>query len=238
MRTFCSCSSSSSFLSLPLPSLWLSLAVADGFWGVAEISSRFLLVLALLPLPAPSAGLPLTRLDTLESNDMASARVVVAPAPSAAFSADDAESSFPVVVLASFLAHGFSCCARSSILVGRLSALLPLEVDDEDDEEEADPLDEGRLLLLLLPLPALRGLRIAALLEAVPLWNRPVEGRRLAAAEAEEEGRPVRDVDVDEEDLDEADGLPVDGADEDEERVDRRFRGAEARGIVACCCLW
>lgn len=118
--------------------------------------------------------------------------------------------------------------------------LLPLELDDED--EEADPLDEGRPLLpLVLPLPALRGLRTAALLEAVPLWNRPVEGRRLAAAddEAEEEGRPVRDVDVDEEDLDEADGLPVDGVDEDEERVDRRFRGAEARGIVAaCCCLW
>ena len=86
----------------------------------------------------------------------------------------------------------------------------------------------------------MRGLRAAALLEAVPLWNRPVEGRRLVeeAAVEEEEGRPVRDVDVDEEDLDEADGLPVDGADEDEERVDRRFSGAEARGIVACCCLW
>ena len=108
---------------------------------------------------------------------------------------------------------------------------LELDDEDEDEEEEADPLDDGRRMLLL-PLPVLRGLRAAALLEAVPLWNRPVEGRRL---EAEEEGRPVRDVDVDEDDLDEADGLPVDGVDEDEERVDRRFRGAEARGIVTCC---
>ena len=235
MRTFC-CSCSSSFWSL-LVALPPAAEDDDGFWGVAEISSRFLLVLLTLSLPLALLLLPseLTRLDTLESNDMASAKVVV-PAPSAASSADDAESSIPVAFRVFFLAHGFSCCARSSILVGRLSVLLPPELDDD---EEADPLDEGRLLLLplvLAALPALRGLRAAALLEAVPLWNRPVEGRRLAAAEDDEEGRPVRVVD--EEDLDEADGLPVDGVDEDEERVDRRFRGAEARGIVACCCLW
>ena len=219
MRTFCCSSSSSSFLSLPLP-LLLSLAVADGFWGVAEISSRFLLVLALSLL---LSALPLTRLDALESNDMASARVV-SLAPSAVSSADEAES-----FLAFFLAHGFSCCARCSILVGRLS-VLPAELEDDEDDEEADPLDDGRPLLLplllVLPLPALRGLRAAALLEAVPLWNRPVEGRRLEEDEVDEEGRPVR--------VDEL-GLPVDGVDDEDERVDRRFRGAEARGIVACC---
>ena len=107
--------------------------------------------------------------------------------------------------------------------------MLPAELEDDDDDEEADPLDDGRLLLLLLllALPALRGLRAAALLEAVPLWNRPVEGRRLAAAaDVDEEGRPVPVRDVDEAGL----GLPVDGV--DEERVDRRFRGAEARGIL------
>ena len=100
--------------------------------------------------------------------------------------------------------------------------MLPAELE-EDEEDEADPLDEGRLPLLPFALtPALRGLRAAALLlEAVPLWNRP-EGRRPV---------PVRDVEEDAGLEEEADGLPVEGVDADE-RVDRRFRGAEARGIL------
>ena len=99
-----------------------------------------------------------------------------------------------------------------------LLPLPPPELEEEEDDEEADPLDDGRPLS---PLPALRDLRTAAL-PAIP------EGRRLD----DEEGRPpVRDVD----DLEDEAGLPAEGV--EDEQVDRRFSGAEARGILVCSLL-
>ena len=96
-------------------------------------------------------------------------------------------------------------------MVGRLSAD---DDDDEEEEEEADPLDDGRPRLAPPPLRAAR--------RAAP----EAEG-----AAPRRDGRleiPVRDADAD-------DDAGLEAADDDgvdDERVERRFNGAEARGMI------
>jgi len=100
-------------------------------------------------------------------------------------------------------------------LVGRLS------LDADADDAEADPLDDGRL-----PLAAVLLLRLRVDREAGPFRERLEEEGRLL-----EEGRPPRA----------AAGFEADGpgaALAAARRADRRFTGAEARGILIATMLF
>ena len=110
--------------------------------------------------------------------------------------------------------HGFSCAFRCSILVGRLSA--DADEEEEEEEEDADPLDDGRPRLAPPPLRAAR--RPAPEAEGAA----PRRDGRLEIP-VRVEGVPDRD----------AAGLEADNDDDGvEERVERRFSGAEARGMI------
>ena len=195
-----SSSSPSSSPSWPWPWPWSDAS----FWGVALMSSRPLLALLLLA----------TTLEKCSASALEWLAGAAVPAVARSCRISSVEASLPPTDEVSeaeleddfcLFFHGFSCAFRCSILVGRLSA-------DEVEEEEADPLDDGRPRLA----PPLRAARRAA-----PEAEGPRRDGRL------EIPVPVRD--------DDAAGLEADDDEDDgveEERVERRFSGAEARGMI------